>query len=927
METVEQTERAERPAWVREWIDDWGGRLTIAFGVFLIFHVLYLALGSSEAEYQALVSNLITIIIYGGPSIISWRVSRHPNLLPRTKRAWQLISLAGLSFVVGNVLWIYYENYLGEEPFGSWADAGYLAFYPLMFAGLVLLGDKFRSGEERLNFFLDSSVVLIGATMVVWYFLLRPMAISYDDELLKTLLTIGYPVSDLVLLLGVATLLLRRRVLISKWPVNLIMIGSTVNFVADFVFSYQNLHGTYVSGSMTDSLFSLACFPIMLGAHAQWNVASRDEQIARSVEESVERNIWVPYLAVIVVYMVVVAVVFETPGGIIDSIMAVAGLVTALVIVRQFMFVRENTKANIALTELQDRIQGIYSASTDAIGLADFNGTLNEVNDSFVRLTGVDRDKIVGVMKYQYFLPDESLERSYPPDLGRTEFERTLIRSDGSKRSVATTLFPVNDASGNPAAMAVVVRDITDRRTLEDQLTYQAMHDALTGLANRALLHERVAAAISRAKRRKTDVFLLFLDLDNFKTVNDTLGHDAGDALLCTVADRLRMTLRLSDTPARLGGDEFAVLLEDIEHSAEELSIAERLLHEIQRPIEIHGKHVLVGASIGIAKHRMQESTDDLLRNADVAMYTAKRNGKNCFAVFEDSMHEAVLTRARIEAEMRTGIENGEFNLKFQPIVELNTERIVGIEALLRWDHPRGIQIGPEKFIPIAEEVNLIQRLGKFVLYEACAQAGHLNRTIEQDSRLMVAVNISSRQFLDAAFFDMVKDACRKGGITPSDLILEITESTMIHNVEETVKKLEEIKCLGIRLAVDDFGTGYSSLSYLHKFPISILKVDRSFVENIGASREAAAMVEAIISMSDTLKMTSIAEGIEDAGQAEILNMMGCKWGQGYFFARPLDANQIEEFLRDRLLAEVPDRGDSGYSKSINLTEHLPTFT
>jgi predicted signal transduction protein with EAL and GGDEF domain len=250
----------------------------------------------------------------------------------------------------------------------------------------------------------------------------------------------------------------------------------------------------------------------------------------------------------------------------------------------------------------------------------------------------------------------------------------------------------------------------------------------------------------------------------------------------------------LSDTPARLGGDEFAVLLEDIEDSSEEIVIAERLLHEIQRPIEIQGKEVFVGASIGIAKHRPSDTSDDLVRNADVAMYTAKRNGKNCFAVFEDAMHEAVIKRARIEEEMRSGISNGEFRLKFQPIIDLGDQRVVGIEALLRWDHPRGIAIGPDEFIPIAEEANLISSLGRFVIYEACAQAGRWNRTIARDSRLAVSVNISSKQFLDDGFFDMVTDACSKGGIMPSDLILEITESTMLNNAEATVSRLEEIK-------------------------------------------------------------------------------------------------------------------------------------
>jgi EAL domain-containing protein (putative c-di-GMP-specific phosphodiesterase class I) len=277
--------------------------------------------------------------------------------------------------------------------------------------------------------------------------------------------------------------------------------------------------------------------------------------------------------------------------------------------------------------------------------------------------------------------------------------------------------------------------------------------------------------------------------------------------------------------------------------------------------------------------------------------------------------------RARIEEEMRSGISNGEFRLKFQPIIDLGDQRVVGIEALLRWDHPRGIAIGPDEFIPIAEEANLISSLGRFVIYEACAQAGRWNRTIARDSRLAVSVNISSKQFLDDGFFDMVTDACSKGGIMPSDLILEITESTMLNNAEATVSRLEEIKCLGIRLAVDDFGTGYSSLSYLHKFPISVLKIDRSFVENIGQSREAEAMVSAIISMSQTLKMTTIAEGIEEAEQAELLNLMDCQWGQGYHFAHPLDPDQLEQYLAERLVEPV------GHEAVTPLSEPIPAYT
>lgn len=887
--------------WTQEWLGDWGGKLTAAFGAFLIFHVAYVLFHLGSAEGQSLTSNLITLVIYAGPCIAAWRASIHPSLSSRARRGWKLISLANFSFLAGTIIWIYLENYLGEQPFPSWADAGYLAFYPLMFAGLLSMVEKFRSGEERWSFVLDASIVLIGGSMVVWYFLIRPMSAAADEDTLKTVLTIAYPVADLVLLLGICSLLLRRAANVSRVPANYLLVGMLFNFAADFAFSYLSLKGTYETGDPVDALFTLACFPVMLAAHAQHVIASRSDVVCIPRNEPTTRNFWVPYLAVAVAYFVLFAVVREINATLLDVVIGVSGLVTALVIIRQFMFLRANTKARRELTEMQDRIQGIYSASTDAIGLADFEGTLNEVNDSFVHLTGFHREEIVGVMKYQSFLPDyDPAEPSDPPNQGLAEYERSLLRRDGTKVPVTTTLYPVNDADGTPVAMAVVIRDISDRRALEEKLTYQALHDALTGLANRALLQNRVAAAVNRAGRRKTEVSLLFLDLDNFKTVNDSLGHPAGDELLRTVADRLRKCLRLTDTPARLGGDEFAILLEDVEHSAKDLVIAERVREEIQRPIDIDGKQVFVGASIGIARLRASETPDDLLRNADVAMYTAKRSGKNRVAFFEDEMHESLLKRVRLEEEMRDGIGSGQFRLRFQPIVDLATSDVVGVEALLRWDHPRGLNIGPDEFIPIAEEANLISPLGRLVMYEACAQAGRWNSKLPDDERLAISVNISSRQFMDDDFVDMVLDACRVGGVTPSDLIIEITENTMLTNADATIERLESIRQLGVRLAVDDFGTGYSSLSYLHKFPISLLKIDRSFIENVAESREAQAMVRAIVSMSETLNLTTIAEGIEDAEQAELLGVMDCQWGQGYHFAAPLDADELEAFLADR---------------------------
>ena len=888
----------------REWFRDWGGKLTILYALLVVFHFLFVTFHFGGEDFIALLSNVIAVAIYSGPCILAWRASRNPLLPRRTRNAWLFVSLADLSFLLGEATWLYLENFLGIRPFPSWADAGYLLFYPLMMAGLLSLVDRFQSGEEQLNFWLDAGVILIAGGSVLWYFLLGPIADASDGSSLKTVLSLAYPIGDLVLLLAIASLLLRRSTVGSRGPINILLAGVVINFLADFVFGYQSLAGTYRTGNVVDALFTLACFLVMMGAHLQHLITARPTVVTNTKIASASRSFWVSYVAIGVVYLVLVRVAFEHPASILDYVIIIAGVVTAIVTFRQFMFVRENTKANRALTELEDRIQGIYSASTDAIGLATFEGTLTEVNDSFVRLTGYSRDEIVGAMRYQDFVPDDYLDQTVTPEMaiegGKSlEYEWDLIRSDGTLRRVTTTLYAVDDAKGEPAAMAIVVRDISERRSLERQLIHQAMHDSLTGLANRSLLRDRIKRALRRARRRKTRIVVLFLDLDNFKPVNDTLGHAAGDSLLVTVAERLNACIRASDTAARIGGDEFAILVDDIEKPDEELFVTRRVLETIKAPISINGKDVFVGASIGIALSSDDtESADELLQNADVAMYSAKKKGHDCYAIFEQAMHAAVVRRAELETELRGALDNNEFEIHYQPIVDIVSGEMVAVEALLRWNHPRGLEVGPAEFIPIAEQTNLITSIGQWVLEESCRQAANWIKQHKPDLPFSIAVNISSRQFQDPSFVSSLKEAYSVAGLPASQLILEITESLILQNTELTVETLGEIRRLGVRIAVDDFGTGYSSLSYLHRFPVDILKIDRAFVEKVARDREGAAMAKAIISMSETLHLVTIAEGLEAPDQIDTLRELGCDWGQGYYFAKPLRTDAMCEYIR-----------------------------
>jgi len=476
--------------------------------------------------------------------------------------------------------------------------------------------------------------------------------------------------------------------------------------------------------------------------------------------------------------------------------------------------------------------------------------------------------------------------------------EYRFRRQDGSYAFVIDRGYVVYDDDGSPLRMLGSMMDVTERKSLEDQLTHQALHDPLTKIANRALFQNRVDHALAKLTRSNSSLAVLFLDLDNFKAINDSMGHAAGDKLLVSVAERLQDCLRNTDTAARLGGDEFAVLVETVHRSDEAVMIAERIQSVFLQPFSIEGKDVYVGTSIGIAASSARTvNSEELLRNADLAMYTAKSAGKGHFVVFEAKMHEALMERIELEEDLRRGIDELEFTIHYQPILELGSEDMLGMEALVRWNHPKFGLLSPMKFIPLAEETNLIVPLGEWILGEACRQVQKWRDARNGELNISVTVNISIRQFQQKELVDMVAKALADSGLPAESLILEITESFMMQDTEATILKLQDLKNLGVRLAIDDFGTGYSSLSYLQRFPIDILKIDKSFIDKLGIGTEGNAVARAIIMMGDSLNLKTIAEGIEHPDQIAALQTLGCGAGQGFHFAKPLTKQDMEAFL------------------------------
>jgi diguanylate cyclase (GGDEF)-like protein/PAS domain S-box-containing protein len=478
-----------------------------------------------------------------------------------------------------------------------------------------------------------------------------------------------------------------------------------------------------------------------------------------------------------------------------------------------------------------------------------------------------------------------------------TTQEWRMAHADGSTRvieAVVVNLAEDPDIGG----LVLTGRDVTERHALETQLSHEALHDSLTGLANRLLFQDRVAHAIARTQRQRGQVAVLFLDLDEFKDVNDSLGHQTGDIVLQVVADRLSRGVRAADTVARLGGDEFAILVEDGRGPDDVTALAERLLDEVRRPITAHDTELEIRASVGIVfADPGTTDAEALVRDADIAMYAAKDLGKDRIEVFRPEMQARISDRLQLVADLRHAIDEGELEVVYQPLIELSTERMVGVEALVRWQHPARGLLPPSAFIGAAEESGLIVALGDHVLREACAAARAW--AVTHDGFELVSVNLSPRQFTDEHLVDNIAAILAETGLPPELLVLEITENVLIGDLIATGTRLQALRAMGVRIAIDDFGMGYSSLNYLRALPVDILKIDRAFVTGLGTEEHDDALVEAIIELARVMGLETIAEAVEQASEAERLRELGANLVQGFYFSRPVPAAAITGALAE----------------------------
>jgi len=576
--------------------------------------------------------------------------------------------------------------------------------------------------------------------------------------------------------------------------------------------------------------------------------------------------------------------------------------------------VRERTAE---LRESEMKYRTIFENTGAATVIIEKDMTISLANSEFAHISGFEKNEIENIKSWLNFIDEktqhkirngEIIKKHLQFDQIPPNFECKFIDKDDDRKDMLCSLAAIPGSDKSVVSLA----DITELKEAERQIYHQAFHDTLTGLPNRALFMEHLNMAVKRAKRRDEYRFaVLYLDIDRFKLVNDSLGHSVGDRLISAFADRIQESLRDIDTLGRFGGDEFVILLEDIENSEYASGVADRLQQELKRPFMVEGKEVFAPASFGVVLNtRDYEEAEDIIRDADAAMYHAKENGKAQYKIFDKTLHKKALHLLERETDLRKAIQRDEFENHYQPIVDLRTSSLVGFEALIRWNHPQLGLIYPGSFISIAEETGLIVPMTQLIAQRACGDLCHWQDQLQDELKLTMNINLSSKHFLSPTLLEDIKKILTATGMPPEQLKLEITETALMEDADETIRLVHRLKDLGLKLVIDDFGTGYSSLSYLQRLPIDTLKVDRSFVSRITSEPDGNRnIVEAIISLAHRLEMVVVAEGVETEEQFAILREMNCQFGQGYLFSKPLNKSNADQLIENiiKLSKENPD--------------------
>ncbi|MGZ8614364.1 MAG: putative bifunctional diguanylate cyclase/phosphodiesterase [Actinomycetota bacterium] len=825
----------------------------------------------------------------------------------------------------------------GYQPGSGWLEAGWISFYVLLGTAALhpsmrVLTERAPETEERLS--LGRLVLLTVAALSPP--VIRLVQLAREEDVDVGILSAASIVLFLLVVLRMAGLIRQqersaeRERALRKAGATLVTATSREGIHEAAIEAARALAGQDAAIRMcdqpdgTDDLVVVAAAGGTADVHdkrfsfstlqewKQQRLLENDAYVIKAYESTLREPLSLPedddgsvFVAPLFIKdelhgLMVVATPEEMPRSVSDALRALSSQVA-------LALESATLTEDLLIKQSEARFASLVSNSSDVVCVIDPDTTVTYASPSAARVLGFEPSQIEGTRFSDLIHPDDmTTVLQFLSPVGDAEGHTGLVEfrircRDGHyvhTETLRTNLLHDPNVKGT----VLNTRDVTERKQFEEQLAHQAFHDSVTSLANRALFHDRVSHALERQSREHEPISVLFMDLDDFKTINDSLGHAAGDQLLHEVGERLKGCLRTADTAARLGGDEFAILLEDGEEGVTAADVADRIMQLMEEPFTLEGKEVFVRASVGIATADGERAGDveELLRNADVAMYIAKERGKGRYQVFEPAMHDTALKRLELKADLQRAIEHHEYQLHYQPVIELESGRITGVEALIRWIHPvRGL-VPPLDFIPLAEETGLIVPIGRWVMAEACRHAVELQERFPSQPPLHMAVNLSVRQIARPELVDEVREILVDTGLDPHSLILEITESVMMQDMELSIERLGDLTRLGVQLAVDDFGTGYSSLNYIRRFPVDILKVDKSFIDGVNDGGEASALTEAVIKLAGILNLKPVAEGIERADQLQRLLELRCEMGQGFYFAKPLPSGELAALLEER---------------------------
>ena len=895
-------------------VSNWEAGLLAGLIVYTVVIAAWLASGSTRLTEWHLFAGVAPALVIVAAQTLATQAAMTRETDSGVRSFWRTVALGQLLLAIATLFAVFVDERRTHDTAQTIRMITHVALQPLMLLALLQLPSAPRNAVDKSRFWIDVATVAVGGMLVVWFDLRSPSVSPFNKNWNLLALSHATATGDLVLLL--TTSVLWRRVITSAMSnvMLLLSLAFLVMFLADVAVTSELRRGVDVGQWIAASVPIVAC--LLAGAAWMQRRAGNSRRLRRSGDTRLAHSTTIiPYLAVLPGVALLLKSANEQGVQPLGGLVIGAVVLTGLAFLRQVVSNRENVRilAESKARESEARFRALVQHSSDVITIVDTDGTIRYISPSVSTVFGHEPRQLVGSKLASIVHPDDLLGAmqflgeiaQLQGPIGEAGHARTPTRNKEWRVSHANGTWLTVDSVGTnlleePMVQGIVLntRDVTERRNIEEQYMHQAFHDSLTDLANRSLFLFQVGHALARGTRHAQPVTVLFLDLDNFKTVNDSLGHQAGDRLLVDAARRLAACVRDSDLIARLGGDEFAVLVEESESEDEVLLVAERIANALATPFLLNNKEVFVSASIGIARTNAGDTADELVRNADVAMYIAKTRGKGRYVLFEPEMHSAALQRLDTEADLRKAIDRDEFYLEYQPIVMLETGEVTGAEALLRWRTSDRRTVPPSMFIPIAEETGLILPIGRWVLREACRTA----RQWEQDRGfpLRVTVNLSGRQLQDASIIGDVESALRDSGFSASHLVLEITESILMQHTDVSLERLEKLKQLGVSLAIDDFGTGYSSLSYLQRYPIDILKIDKAFVDAIDKGGDGPVLATAIVALGETLRLDTVAEGIETEAQRGHLLQLGCELGQGYLFAPALSVDDFSRLLGAR---------------------------